>query len=173
MVNEKNIGRIIQCHIDHSDPESFVVGKVICCDSDWFFMQDISSVGCWNGLALYQQCDVVSIESETEYLNRILLLISKRNEPVPYSPPISNNILESLLNYAMHTNRIIGIELCKSGYRDINGIITKINKEIVCIDQIDEYGKDDGTSYVSIDTITRCYIDDAESKCLEILIGKA
>lgn len=169
MLNESLIGRVIQCHIDHSDPETFVVGRLVCFDSNWFLMQDLSPTGHWNGLALYMKSDIVEINTSTDYINKLMILAKFRNEPAPILPPISNNILMSLLRYARDSSRIVGLELYASGYRDTNGTVARLNQNTVLINQVDEFGRDDGQSYLSIDAITRCYLGDVESTCLEIL----
>lgn len=170
MLDECLIGKIIQCHIDCSDPESFVVGRLAYFDSDWFLMQDLSSAGRWNGLALYMRSDLVSVNEYTDYIHRIVSLIKCRNEPEPFIPPMSTDPLMSLLLYARDSSRVIGLELHASGYRDIDGTIDSLTKNTLCINQIDEFGRSDGKSYLSIDAITRCYLDDEESKCLEMLL---
>lgn len=170
MLDECLIGKIIQCHIDHGDPESFVVGRLVYFDSDWFLMQDLSPAGRWNGLALYMRSDLVSVDEYSDYIHRIISLIKCRNKPEPFIPPMSKDPLMSLLLYARDSSRVIGLELYASGYRDIDGTIDGLTKNTLCINQIDEFGRSDGKSYLSIDAITRCYLDDEESKCLEMLL---
>ena len=170
MLKKCLIGKIIQCHIDYSDPDSFVVGRLVHFNNDWFIMQDISSAGCWNGLALYMQSDIVSVNEFTDYICRIVSLIKCRNEPEQFIPPLSDDPLISILIYARDSMRVVGIELHKSGYRDINGTIECLTSNTICINQIDEFGRADGKSYISIDAITRCFMDDEESKCLEMLM---
>ena len=169
MLNECLLGKIIQAHIDNSDHDSFVVGRLVYFDSIWFLMQDLSPMGCWNGLALYKQADIVLIETHSEYIYRIEKLIKYRNETMPSVPNFSRDPLLSLLCYAKDYQRVVGIELHESGYRDINGFVTTLNNDAVRLEQLDEFGKRDGSSYVSIDAITRCYLDDDESRCLEVL----
>ena len=169
MLDKRLIGEIIQCHIDHSDPESFVVGQLVYFDSNWFLMQDLSSSGHWNGLALYMLSDIVSVDECTDYIDRIKSLIKCRNKSEPFVPPISDDPLLSLLLYAKYSNRIVGLELLASGYRDINGTVDSLTKNTLCVHQIDEFGRADGKSYLLIDAISRCYLDDEESKCLEML----
>lgn len=169
MLDVSMIGKIIQCHIDHSDPETFVVGRLVYFDTDWFLMQDLTPAGRWNGLALYMLSDVVSVNEFTDYIHRIVSLIKYRTEALPVVPPIFNDPLTSLLVYARDSNRVIGLELYASGYRDINGTVISLTKNNVCINQIDEFGRTDGKSYLSVNSITRCYLDDEESTCLAIL----
>lgn len=169
MLDKGLIGKIIQCHIDHGDPESFVVGRLVYCDSDWFLMQDISPEGRWDGLALTMQADIVMFHTSTDYLHRIMTLVRCRNEVEPYVPPIHGDPLISLLRYAKDANRVIGLELHESGYRNMDGTIGDLTKKILCIDQLDEFGRPDGRAYLSIDAITGLYVDDDEANCLEML----
>ena len=75
MIGRNQTGKLIQCHIDPDDPETFVVGVFICCDEDWLLLKDISSYGESNGFALYQRSDLVSFEDNSDYINRIALLM--------------------------------------------------------------------------------------------------
>ena len=63
---------------------------------------------------------------------------------------------------------MIGIELCKSGFRDLHGIIESFNNDVLCIRQFDEFGQYDGKSFIKLDAISRCYMDE-EEKCLDVL----
>jgi len=118
---------------------------------------------------LYKQADIVLIDNHSEYICKIEKLVKYRNETAPSVPSVSRDPLLSLLCYAKDFQRVVGIELHASGYRDINGFVTTLSKDAVRIEQMDEFGKHDGTSYVSMDAITRCYLDDDESRCLEVL----
>ena len=169
MLDQCLVGKIIQCNIDHSDPESFVVGRLVSLDHNWILMQDLSPAGRWNGLALYMQSDIGSVDEDTDYLHRIVSLVNFRNEPEPVIPHMDADPLANLLLYARASNRVVGLELYASGYRDINGTIDSVTRTTLCINQVDEYGRADGKSYLSVDAITRCFLDDEESKCLEIL----
>ena len=169
MVDKSLIGRIIQCHIDKGDPDTFVVGLVAYADDNWFLMKDILPNGYWNGFALYPQTDVVSIEKSSEYLQRVATLVRYRKQSEPHIVNLSSNPPLELLAYAGNAKKIVGIEICSSGYRDVNGIVSEITNDTLVIRQLDEYGRDDGVSYISIDSITRCYLDDEESEILTIL----
>ena len=169
MVDISLIGKIIQCHIDEGDPDTFVVGRVAYADDNWFLMKDILPGGYWNGFALYLQSDVVTIEESSEYLHRVLTLVRYRHQQEPKMFDISSHPLVEMLTYAENTKKIVGIEICCSGYRNVNGTVVKITDDTLVMRQLDEYGRADGESYISIDSITRCYLDDDESEILEIL----
>lgn len=169
MLRRSLYGKIIQCHIDYSDAESFVVGQLVYFDSNWFLMQDISPNGYWNGLALYKRSDIVAVDTATDYLDRIVTLVNYRSELVPLPILIPSDPLKSLLTYARDSMRVVGFELHASGYRNVNGTIDSFGNQVILVNQLDEFGRHDGKSYISIDSITRCYLDDEESRCLEIL----
>lgn len=172
MLSKELIGKVIQCHIDEGDPETFVVGRLVFFDSDWFLLQDISSIGKWNGLALFMISDLVLICEDSQYLKRINKLLNYWGGSAPSIPSLRDNVLIDLISTAKDTDRIIGCELCASGYRDINGIVISVNDCSVEIEQFDEFGCDDGISYIDISAITRLYVGDEECVCLEILREK-
>jgi len=63
-------------------------------------------------------------------------------------------IYKSLLKFAYDKRGIVSIELNSSGFSDVVGFVEDINKDVCSINQIDEYGFDDGHSYIKIDDIT-------------------
>lgn len=170
MLTGSQLGKIIQCHIDRDDPETFVVGRLLSFDTVWFLMHDITPSGRWNGIAAYMQSDIVQIEDRTDYLQRINTLLRCRGENQEL-PSMKSPLLLSMLTYASDTNRIIGAEINASGVRDVNGFVEDMCDHSVCIHQLDEYGRNDGKSWIHIDAITRCYIGDDESMCLEMLFN--
>lgn len=170
MLTEKHIDRIIQCHLDSNDPETFVVGKLIEISDEWFLMQDVSYLGKWNGLALYETADIVSVSTENEYINKLQFLLKHRNEdPFSISMP-KDNLLKNVLLFAAKHRKAISLETCSSGCRDVIGFVDKIEHENVKILQYDEFGRADGISYVDMKEITRCFIGDEDLICLEILV---
>ena len=172
MLNENWLGTILQCHIDSGDPESFVVGQLEMFDDKWFLMQDISSVGHWNGIALYLQSDIVSVDEHSSYIDKLTSIIEYRGLKKPSSPPLCGELLTSLLFFAKKAGRLVGIELYKSGWRNVVGSVDHLDNDLVCVKQIDEYGQSNGISYVLINAITRVFVADADLEALEILINK-
>ena len=171
MLSNRIMGEIIQYHIDSGYPDSFVVGRLVFMDADYFVIQKISPTGHWNGLALYMQSDIVAITQTTAYISRIQSLLKCRNEAAPFVPSISDNPLLCLLRYAQCTSQIVALELHASGYRDASGMVCELTKDTVTIKQVDEFGFPDGTSNISINAITRLFIADDESECLELLMA--
>lgn len=172
MLNKNWLGTILQCHIDSRDPESFVVGQLEMFDDKWFLMQDISPVGLWNGIALYLRSDIVSVDEHSIYIDKLTSIIEYRGLKKPSPPPLFGELLTSLLTFAKRADRLIGIELYKSGWRNIVGSVAHLDNDLVCVRQIDEFGQSNGISYVLINAITRVFVADADLEALEILINK-
>lgn len=169
MLCESQIGRILEFHMDADDPACFVVGRLAGMDAQWFLVQDLTPVGRWNGLALYRKQDLVSVEEGTAYIRKLELLAQCRNEVPPAIPPISADLLRSLLGYAKEKEAVIGLELYSKDYSSIEGVLEELHLEMLCIRQIDEFGRDDGVSYLALDVITRCFVGDEDGTCLELL----
>ena len=169
MIGRCRIGELIQCHIDHGDPETFVVGVLISYDDTWFLLKDVSSYGESNGFALYQRCDIVSVKDDSEYLNKIALLIKYNNASWPDIQVSGHDLLIQVIQLCITMSKVVGIEIYASGYRDVNGIIEEVDGNVVTIRQTDEFGQSDGRCWLVVNSITRMYFDDKESTYLGIL----
>ena len=169
MIGNKEIGKLIQCHIDHSAPETFVVGILHAHDDEWFLMKDVSSYGEGNGFALYQKSDLLSVEVKSDYIDKIAFLIRFNNTMWPELQVSDNNLLLQVIQMCFIGSAVVGIETYARGFRDINGMIEGIERNIVIIRQIDEYGRYDGICWLDVSSITRIFFNDKESTYLGIL----
>lgn len=169
IINDSMLGKVLQCHVDKDDPETFVIGKLLAFDNLWFLLQDVSPSGYWNGFALYLVADLVRIQETSRYLERVNILLTQRSQKKVSEPPIKSNLLADLLNYAKTSGRIIGFELQFSGYRDVDGIILDFSEGKICVHKVNEYGENEDDVCFEVDAITRCFVEDDESECLEIL----
>lgn len=169
MIGSNQIGKLIQCHIDCGEPETFVVGILLAYDDEWFLMKDVSSYGEGNGFALYKKSDLVSVEVESDYLDKIAFLMRFNNTMWPDLRVSDNSLLIQVIHLCYSGGTVVGIETYASGFRDINGIIEGTDRNIVIIRQIDEYGRHDGVCWLDINSITRIFFNDKESTYLGIL----
>lgn len=169
MIRSKQIGELMQCHIDPDDPETFVVGILYAYDEEWFLMKDVSSYGEENGFALYKKSDLISVEVKSDYIEKIAFLMRFNNTMWPELQVSDNNLLIQVIQLCFAKSTVVGIETYASGFRDINGIIEGIEGNIVIIRQIDEYGRYDGVSWLDTGAITRMFFNDKESTYLGIL----
>lgn len=173
MIENNQIGKLIQCHIDCSDPETFVVGILIAHDDEWFLMKDVSVYGEENGFALYKKNDLLAVEIESSYIAKIAFLMRFNNTMWPKIQISDDNLLIQVIQLCSSGGGVVGIETYASGFRDINGIVEGIDRNIVIIRQIDEYGRYDGMCWLNINSITRIFFKDKESTYLGILFQHA
>lgn len=169
MLTNNSLGKIFEFHLNADEPEIFVVGKLVCVDTEWFLVQDISSSGRWNGFALFRQSDLIFVAEETDYLKKLRKLIEYRNKEEPAIPEFNNDLLIDFIKYANNKRILIGMELCSSGHIDIVGIIVSIQEESVLILQYDEYASRDGYVILPLSMITKYTVGDDELDCIQIL----
>ena len=79
------------------------------------------------------------------------------------------NILEAVLKISMDTEKVISIELLQSGYDDVCGIIRSIDNDICTVQQIDQYGYDNGVSYIRLNEITQLSLDPEDEHNIGVL----
>lgn len=169
MLSGNMIGRVLQFHIDVGAPETFVVGQLVWMNKQWFLVRCISASGKWDGLALYLLSDIVAVHTDGEYIRKITYLLHYRKDPLPSIPEIGAHALADFFKFAKETHKMVGLELYMSGCRDAIGFIISFDNHMLCIQQVDEYGKPDGISFIDDDAITRCFIDDEDLLCLKLL----
>ena len=169
MIDTHMIGTVMQFHIDENDPETFVIGQLIQIDDKWFLLRSISPSGKWDGFMLCLLSDIVSVQQDGDYLEKMTLLLTLRDSTPPDIPYINQTALINLFTYAKEADSLIAFELYMSGKRDVIGNIQLWNDNTVHIAQIDEFGKADGETLVLMDAITRAFVSDDELICLELL----
>ena len=78
--------------------------------------------------------------------------------------------LVSVIKCAIQNHKIVSIELLESGNTDIVGIVDSMRGELVSIQQINEYGEDDGKVFIKINTITQLSLESEDEKILSRLL---
>lgn len=162
-------GRLIQCHVDPSDPETFVVGRMLWTFEDSFILNSVSPSGRWDGLALFLLDDLVAVEKGTDYLHRLEKLLSLRHETPPETPPKMMDGLHTIMHYAQTHQKPVALELFQSGGRDVVGYLTDMDGEWLRIAQADEMGRPDGTTLVRTRAVSRAFCGDHSLECIELL----
>lgn len=160
----------MQFHININDPDTFVVGKVVCIFDDFILVQKVSPRGEWDGFALYLKTDLVAVSRDKNYLDMLGKLLKLKHQIPLLAPRRLSGGLKTILTYGEENKRIVALELYKSGDQDAVGYIIKQSRTHVCLRQVDSFGKMDGVSYIANDAITRVYVGDADLICLEMLI---
>ena len=107
--------RLAMYHIDPSDSTTFVVGKCLIQTHCFLLLVLLTPTGRWDGFALIDSKDVVSVETEHPYLERLRKLLGLWNEAEPVWPGCLPNSILDFFETALCAQRAVSVELCASG----------------------------------------------------------
>ncbi len=164
--NEKSY---ICIHSDATDPGKFVFGRIVGVDADWFAVSMVSPDGEYDGVLMKRIDDVIRIERSERYAGKMKILMDARGyEEKEASFPAESVLLGGLV-YAKEHRLIASVELDHSGFDDITGYIEDVGEEVCEMSQLDEDGREDGTSYFTPKDISQVCIDSTDERRLSIL----
>lgn len=142
-------------YTNFQDMSKFHFGNIIAVNEKEIAIHMISPDGEDDGISVMNVDNVIRVETNGQYSEKMKKLC---NGCFPSSYNLSvkdNNILMSVLLLSFNEKQIVSIELLDSGYNDIVGFVEAVENGECMIKQIDEYGYEDGYSYVSINDITK------------------
>ncbi len=141
-------------YTDCNDTDKFHFGKVFAVSEKEIAIQMISPDGEEDGITVMDVEKVIRVEINGQYSAKMEKLCAERTISDYLIKFENNNILKSVLSYAISNKQIVSLELMDSGYNDIVGFAESVTDDEYCIHQIDEYGFEDGLSYISINDVT-------------------
>ena len=113
----------------------------------------ISQQGDFDGLIIKETEEILKIEIEGLYCQKMNYLMANKTFDYPNIKIDNKNILDTVLSLAQKEQWIVSVEISNSGYNDVIGLVEFVD-DICQFHQIDEYGEDDGTVFVPIKLIT-------------------
>ena len=151
-----------------NDMNHFLFGKVLAVNDEEIAIHMISPDGDDDGVNVFSIDEIFRIEVDGEYSKKMEFLLS--SNLASYNITIENNdIMASYLSYAQANRLILSIELLDSGYDDITGFIEMIKDGMCVIKQVDEYGYDDGISYILLNDITKIsFLSEDEKRIMRL-----
>ena len=165
----KNSNELAAFYADPNDITRFIFGKIIAIDDCYIAIQGFSTNGCADGIIVKPFQCISRVETGSKYCIRMKKLI-KANSVIIQDNFIDNaNILEAVLKISMDTEKVISIELLQSGYDDVCGIIRSFDNDICTVQQIDQYGYDNGVSYIRLNEITQLSLDSEDEHNIGVL----
>ena len=133
---------------------NFLYGKLLSLNDFEFALMLISPNGDFDGILAKEINNIVRIEFDGQYEEKMSKLISFDTEE--YCCNIDNkDIKRAVLSLAMNTEKIVSIEFQNSQSVNIMGFVEKVEENLCKIKQVDDYGYYDGYSYVYISEITQ------------------
>lgn len=149
---------------NYDDTSKFKFGTLLCVDEMHFALAAVSPNGDYDGIIVDETADVFRVDSSGNYHNKMAKLIQIHKDHMDIPTLKQGAIVESLLRFALDAKKPISLELNASGIKDITGFIEDISECVCKIRAIDEYGFDDGCSYVDMDSITQATFDSEDER---------
>ena len=138
-----------------SDTSKFIFGQFLCVNETRFAMLLVSPNGDYDGIVVDDTDDVFRIDSCGRYHDKMAKLnnICMESLNLPHiEPPCIDS---SILSFAKETQSLVSIELRDSGIVDVVGFIENVTEESCQIHGVDEYGYDDGCTFVDMSSISQ------------------
>lgn len=161
-----NKGIYFSIYTNHEESDKFNFGRLLYVDDNYSVIYRISPKGKYDGILVVQTDDIFRIESKSQYSSRMEKLCGGFNFKIDDIEFDNEDILSSVLSYAANTRRIITCELLKSGCDDVIGFVESVKDGELKLNQINQYGYDDGYSYVKVEDITRISYDSEDEQDL-------
>lgn len=162
-------GKNASIYTNMHDTNKFYYGRILAVNENEVLVYMFSKNGIFDGIMLKPISAVFRIEIDGQYETKMQKLISY-SSPVPFDEELNPlNLKDSLLQIALKTQKIVSIELLNSGYNDIVGFVKEIQGDFCKIQVVDEYGLEDGQSFIDSADITQIhYASEDEDRILRL-----
>lgn len=161
LCNEK---RYVAIYDDCNDTSKFKFGVLLCVDDAYFALASITPNGDYDGIVVDETDDVFRVDCCGNYHNKMAKLSRICKDALELPVWEQGEIIKSLLRFAQKVKRLISFELSDSGIKDISGFVEDISECVCKVHAIDEYGFDDGYSYIDMDSITQITFDSEDEQ---------
>lgn len=149
----KNIS--IYCCEDNS---KFTYGKILSVNDYEFALLMYTPYGKFDGIIVKKIDDITRIEYDGQYDQKMQKVLSRNLDAENYC--IDDSLItSSILELSLKFNKIVSVELLNSGYDNVVGFVDEICDNKCTIKLIDEYGYEDGYSFILISDITQVMFD--------------
>lgn len=153
-------------YTDFENGNRFNYGTVIKADEDYSVLQLISPDGDDDGIFCVETQRIYKVELQGLYEKKMAALCEGKVYPKYELTFGDDGIKNAVLSFAKKEGQIVSIELSNSECDDAVGFVESFDEEICCIKAVDEYGIDDGISYVNYEDITRIVLMSYDEKRL-------
>lgn len=165
---EFNKNEIMTIYTD-IESNTFGAGYILGVDDSCLLLRSIDCVGEDDGLILYRLQEIVKMERDTLYCQKLQRLIKIKNSVFKDYDFPQRDYIKWLLNESLNNNKMLFIQLLQSQQCDVIGIVTKVYTGKCFISQINDSGQSDGECVFRIEDISSIKIDSRENKAFELL----
>jgi len=159
------------------DLDTFYVGYIRGISQNHIVFNAISTRGYNDGYYLLKVDDIVKISFEGQYEIKIYKLMENvgKSTDNSFEFKFSEDLFNDFFTYVSQNSFVVSLSLCDSDTFNITGKVQCIDSEVIELNQLDEYGNNDGTTIVRLDSITKAVVNSGNEiniSFLEDLKGK-
>ena len=162
---------MIAIYTDTND-EWFGAGRVFKVDDNFLILKAIDPRGLQDGLILYRIGDIVKIERNTLYLQKLEKLMNIKNTNFSDYDISTNDFINWFLQESKKRNIILNIQLLQSQHCDVMGVVKEINAHSCIIVQFNNIGEFDGECQFALEDISSIKFDSVESRDIKLMIDE-
>lgn len=152
------------------DISGFTFGRFIACDDSFFAFEMVTPNGNPDGVLVKEIDKVYRVEKNSKYCRKMEIIMEACKCQMPDYSIDDHDVVGSIMEKAQSTKRVVSIELLNSGKEDIVGFVENLTTEQYVIRQYDEYGEEDGISYIKKEDISQISFDsEDEIRLLRII----
>lgn len=164
-------GTLIGIYNDKENTRAFFAGFICAMDNEFVLLAHVQSGGLYDGFILLELSSIYRIEKNTLYLQKIERLYAFNNQHHLTFIQKTLPTVQETLSFAKENSFVVSIQLLRSGYDDVIGIVKELEGEHLTINELDEYGKSLGEVIVDIRTITQIACDTEDEHPIGQLIN--
>ena len=153
--------KIVLIYTNIDQPEKFFAGVVQKVFEEDLIINHYLPNGMYDGYIVKKIEDIYRVDSGSKYVTKMEILKGQFEEMhVEIESKLSG--ISSILYFALKNQKVVSIELYRSGNIDATGYISQIIDGICEVELLDDYGFADGVSRIYIDSISQisCDCDD-------------
>ncbi|SFA99869.1 MULTISPECIES: hypothetical protein [unclassified Bacillus (in: firmicutes)] len=163
----KNNKQLLEIYRDLSDVEKFKAGKVLNVNEEYTILADISADGLYDGFSLIITENIFQINKNTRYLKNLEILFEAKKQNHFRFDVENEDLIQGFFEVAKKQALVVIVEISEVG--TIQGLVNRIEDDIVVISALTNDGVLDGETFVKKEDITCITCDNQEANCLKIL----
>lgn len=161
--------RLCEIYRLNNDPDRFSVGYILKVSEQAVLIQSISPYGEDDGYIYRLTEDIASIQTETEYLKNIEILINYNKVKIKDCEISEEQMLTGLFNYVKINQLICAVELCDDPDRCVSGFICCIDDNLLKLEIVELQGIKSGYAFMDINEISSVIVQSQDEHRLQVL----
>lgn len=158
--------KLASFYTNYREMNKFTFGRILQVNENEIAIQSLSPDGDDDGITVMNIENIFRVETDSDYSKKMSTLCSDKTLVKYNIAADRDNILNSVLSYVLSEKQVAAIELINSGNDDIVGFVESISNGECKVRQVNDYGFEDGFSYVDIKDITMMSFGDKYCKRL-------